>query len=174
MTKDPEKRKAEWASWYARNRDHVIAKAAKYRKKNREEINRKASERYYANHEATKARLKAAYHADRESRIVKMREWRTENPEAYRLAVMKSFIKRRYGLSWEAYQKILKTQKTCRLCGARPDGKGRNGSQLCVDHCHTSGKFRALLCRNCNSMLGLSRDNPKLLRKAAAYLEAHK
>lgn len=42
------------------------------------------------------------------------------------------------------------------------------------DHCHTTGKFRGLLCVKCNTMLGFAYDNPTRLREAADYLEEHR
>jgi hypothetical protein len=43
-----------------------------------------------------------------------------------------------------------------------------------VDHCHTTGEVRAVLCLLCNTMLGAARDNPETLRAAAKYLELFK
>ena len=43
-----------------------------------------------------------------------------------------------------------------------------------IDHCHTTGEVRALLCSTCNSMLGFAKDNPALLRAGALYLEIFK
>ena len=40
-----------------------------------------------------------------------------------------------------------------------------------LDHCHTSGKIRWLLCNHCNRGLGAFKDSPVLLRKAGAMLE---
>lgn len=42
---------------------------------------------------------------------------------------------------------------------------------LSVDHDHISGHVRGLLCRNCNSAIGLLRDDPELIRRAANYVE---
>lgn len=42
-----------------------------------------------------------------------------------------------------------------------------------ADHCHRTGVVRAWLCVPCNAGLGMFRDNPDALRRAAAYLEAH-
>lgn len=41
------------------------------------------------------------------------------------------------------------------------------------DHDHKTGKFRAVLCHQCNTGLGMYKDNPDLLRRAALYLELH-
>jgi nitrate/TMAO reductase-like tetraheme cytochrome c subunit len=42
---------------------------------------------------------------------------------------------------------------------------------LDVDHCHTTGKVRGILCRSCNIGLGHFMTDPALLRAAADYLE---
>jgi len=42
-----------------------------------------------------------------------------------------------------------------------------------VDHCHVTGAVRALTCRECNTMIGMAREMPHILRSAAAYLEHH-
>jgi hypothetical protein len=43
--------------------------------------------------------------------------------------------------------------------------------RLAIYHCHTTGKVRGLLCVNCNLAIGLLKDNPDLLNKAASYLK---
>jgi hypothetical protein len=54
----------------------------------------------------------------------------------------------------------------CAICG-RPPGPG---SRLNVDHDHSTGQVRKLLCRPCNQGLGFFRDDPTLLDAAASYL----
>ena len=46
-------------------------------------------------------------------------------------------------------------------------------ARLAVDHCHVKGSVRKLLCKSCNNGLGLFKDNPELLEKAADYLRNH-
>jgi hypothetical protein len=54
----------------------------------------------------------------------------------------------------------------CQVCGS--SGSNR---RLSVDHDHTSGKVRGLLCASCNFAIGNMGDDPDKLRAAANYLE---
>ena len=45
------------------------------------------------------------------------------------------------------------------------------GTKICVDHNHTTGKIRGLLCHKCNSMLGYIKESPLTLQRAVAYLQ---
>jgi hypothetical protein len=64
----------------------------------------------------------------------------------------------------------------CFLCGSEGFlmDTSKHSEKLVVDHCHSTGKVRKLLCHNCNRALGLFQDNPEVLRKAANYLEDFK
>jgi hypothetical protein len=44
---------------------------------------------------------------------------------------------------------------------------------LVVDHNHTTNKIRALLCSNCNLILGHAKDNKEILIKLSEYLEKY-
>jgi hypothetical protein len=55
----------------------------------------------------------------------------------------------------------------CSICKQKP----KDGNRLHIDHDHTTGEVRGLLCQEHNMMLGLAYDNPKILRAAATYLE---
>jgi hypothetical protein len=74
---------------------------------------------------------------------------------------------RKYGLSEEAYDQMIARQEgACALCG-RPYDKPN------VDHNHTTGEVRDLLCTLCNLGLGAFLDSPELLEQAAVYLRVH-
>ena len=78
-----------------------------------------------------------------------------------------SRLRSNYGLSIEDYNALLAQQGgACAICRKQPE------QRLCVDHCHVTKKVRRLLCRRCNLGIGYFRDDPGLLRLAAAYLEA--
>lgn len=48
----------------------------------------------------------------------------------------------------EVYDKYLHTTH-CELCNVELEDKN-NRNQKCMDHCHTTGQFRNIVCRNCN------------------------
>jgi hypothetical protein len=72
-------------------------------------------------------------------------------------------LQRAYGISTEQYNKMAK--HGCAICG---DTK----SKLCVDHCHSTGRVRGILCTTCNTGLGMFKDNKQVLEKAIAYLSS--
>lgn len=74
------------------------------------------------------------------------------------------------GWSEEAYDLAVIAQgNRCAVCGQSPKGRGRHGV-LQADHCHATRRTRALLCGQCNHVLGLVGDQSELLQRAADYL----
>lgn len=68
----------------------------------------------------------------------------------------------------EQFQALVAAQNgRCALCGKVPP-------KLHVDHCHDTGRVRALLCSTCNTGLGKFGDDPVRLEAAAAYLRGLK
>lgn len=87
----------------------------------------------------------------------------------------KSLLKTKYGLSLEEYYDLEeKQQHCCAICGTHKEKLipyHKEGSVLCVDHCHNTQKVRGLLCFSCNLMLGYSKDNTNILLNAIKYLD---
>ena len=81
-----------------------------------------------------------------------------------------------YGITLSQYERLLaKGNGVCWIChrqGMRKRQKQTLYSvSLDVDHDHSSGMIRGLLCNNCNSGVGYFDDNPEILKAAIAYLE---
>jgi Recombination endonuclease VII len=74
-------------------------------------------------------------------------------------------LKRRYGISRADYAALLARQGgVCAICGKPPE------KTLCVDHCHSTGRIRGLLCRKCNFGLGCYAEDQAAMIAALAYL----
>lgn len=87
-----------------------------------------------------------------------------------------SRLENRYGLDRGEWQRMFDAQDgKCALCGVEQKGWNRFGDTrpLVVDHSHTTGKARALLCGDCNTAIGRFGDDPAKLRAAADYLDKH-
>lgn len=74
---------------------------------------------------------------------------------------------RKYGLEPGEYDRILERQGGgCAIC-KQPCARER---RLSVDHCHSTGRVRGLLCQNCNAAIGMFKDDTALLFRAIDYL----
>ena len=73
--------------------------------------------------------------------------------------------KSRYGIEPEQYEAALDAcNYTCQICGERSRGR------LAIDHCHETGENRGLLCRSCNSAIGMLLHCEFRLENALEYL----
>lgn len=80
-------------------------------------------------------------------------------------------LKRLYGIGVAEYEAMFTSQGgVCAICGNPPSGNGSRQVHLHVDHDHSSGKIRQLLCHKCNMGLGAFGDDVDLLRAAVEYL----
>ena len=107
-------------------------------------------------------------HANRE--VQYKRRWYQARKEQMRRADME----RKYGITYEEYQQMHTAQRgLCAICQEPETRLNQNGETypLAIDHDHTSGKVRGLLCAMCNHGLGNFKDSPDLLRKAGDYLK---
>lgn len=85
------------------------------------------------------------------------------------------WLKTKYGLTWQEYEALYKQQGgCCATCGTKIDILKKDGTKdvACVDHCHTTGLVRGLLCNHCNRALGLVHDRRETLLKMVEYLDA--
>lgn len=91
------------------------------------------------------------------------------NPEKARAINRASDLKcnlvRRYGINGEQYEAMCLAQGgKCLICEA-------SGNRLGIDHDHKTQAVRGLLCRKCNMALGLFCEDPRIINRAAEYLD---
>lgn len=77
------------------------------------------------------------------------------------------YLRSTYKINLEIYKQMEDaTNGACYICNKK--------TKLVVDHDHSDGKVRGLLCHNCNVMLGHAKDNINVLLKAVDYLKTCK
>ncbi len=103
------------------------------------------------------------------------RQWFHANKERNKENRHRWNLANTYGLTPQDYLDMLAAQgDRCAICGLEePSAHGRTGTKfrLSVDHCHTTGRVRGLLCQKCNRAIGLLGDSVELLHKAIDYLQ---
>lgn len=139
--------------------------AAKWAKKNRTKCN-KSNKRYEDTHPEQVRKYRNDW---------KRKSREKTNPEILYKTDRKAKLKSLHSISIEEYSiLLLKQNGVCAICG-KPETETQKGRlrQLCVDHCHETGKIRGLLCSKCNKGLGQFLDDANLLLKASCYLRAN-
>lgn len=98
------------------------------------------------------------------------------NPKTQRARKLKSL----YRISEVDYSQMNEKQNgACAICKNPPKpgkdnrGKWQDTAFLNVDHSHSTGKVRGLLCSRCNKLLGAVEDSVEILRNAVVYLEGN-
>ncbi len=94
---------------------------------------------------------------------------KTKQPDSQR----EKNLKKVFGISVSEYESMLKEQGgSCKICGVPAEAeKLKTTKRLAVDHCHSTGRIRGLLCRKCNTGLGNFNDDINLMTKAINYLK---
>jgi hypothetical protein len=134
--------------YHALHREEVRARKRAHYQSNKEKIAVERKAYYEANKEKQKADAKAYYHLNREAQQA-----------------------RRYGLSLAQFRAMVMAQgNRCKCCGTL-FGMLRS-TRPNIDHCHTTGQVRGILCLQCNLLLGHAEDKPKILETCARYLKA--
>lgn len=139
-----------------------LSPQARWRKNNPEKV-KEIRDRYYAKN---KTQIN-----DRQ------REWRKANPNRKKPsseAIRNGHYKYKYGITLDEYNRLLTQQGgVCAICQESETSVKKNGeiASLCIDHCHTTGKVRGLLCRMCNSALGKFKESLVILDRAKSYLK---
>jgi hypothetical protein len=81
-------------------------------------------------------------------------------------------LKQAYGISHADYVEMLEKQNyKCACCGITNKYAGVKG--LVVDHNHTTGEIRELLCSQCNTALGLLKENEEVVSNMLEYIRKH-
>lgn len=141
--------------------------------------------------EGVRRALRRSYAKHRDQRIADSKAWqaahpdqhranaaayRERTPEMQRLWSRMARLKFEYGLSLDDYLVLWAAHEgMCGICGRSETHVARDGriQPLSVDHDHTTGEIRGLLCAYCNAELGKAEKRGNITRhpEYAEYLQ---
>lgn len=136
------------------------------------------------NGEKIKGYAKKRYPKIKEKKAKYNKEWREKNREHVveyyteknktdkaKDGKYQSKIKKNFGLSLDEYNKMFEAQNgRCKICDRH---QSEFNYRLGVDHNHTTGQIRGLLCKSCNSVIGYINDDSNIAKKMAEYLDEY-
>lgn len=97
----------------------------------------------------------------------RLRAWRRANPNAAKRLDKRRHLRAAYGISEDDVERMHEHQDgCCAICE-------RKTKRLLVDHCHTKGHVRALLCQTCNTFLGWYEKKADTIMRFQKYLATH-
>lgn len=97
------------------------------------------------------------------------KEWHAEYRKKNKSLFKNIDLKRKFGISLEEYEALANAQDfKCAIC---QKDQSEFKIKLAVDHNHETKAVRGLLCKDCNTGIGLFKDNPSLLLSAINYLK---
>ena len=154
--------------YYAKNKERIKEKSAKYYVDNKLKILKRLVETHKLNPFPARKRAKKFAQNNPERVKIYQKTWKERHPEKRKLYTRNSRI-RAYGIEPEEYYKLLEQQgNECAICKAKSTRRAMN-----IDHNHTTGKVRGLLCDGCNMSLGHI-ERKEWVEKANKYLSQYK
>lgn len=152
------------AAYYRNNKDLFATRSREYRSNNKKIVAARNARWQAENKDKVKEKAARYYSRHREEILMNYKENREDILWRKRIS---RFLKK-YKITEEEFNYMMFLQNgVCAICGDPPP----DGKLLCVDHEHESGEVRGLLCVRCNTAIGSLRDNPVVIRSAAAYLD---
>ena len=111
-------------------------------------------------------------------RSISHTRWALKNPQHQRVQAWRTQGIDMTNWSWARYLELLQAQDSkCLGCGrglvASKHAAPVGFEVAYVDHDHTTGRVRRLLCRGCNTALGGAGDSPATLRRLANMQEQY-
>lgn len=120
----------------------------------------------------TKLYKKNYFSKTKEKQLDKLKKWKKDNPDKVKSGNLRNF----YGITLEKYQEMATSQHNCcAICGKHEsnnikDGRNNKIRSLSVDHNHSTGRIRGLLCYHCNIAVGMLKDSITNAMKLVEYL----
>ncbi len=125
---------------------------------------------YKKNKKERHAYRKKYFIQNKEIILKKQKEYYNKNKEKIKKQRKNYQTIRKYGITLKERDIMLQKQDNkCAIC----KNNTFTGYDWSIDHSHLDGKTRGILCNRCNSLLGMAKDNIKILENAISYLQKY-
>jgi hypothetical protein len=122
--------------YYQKNKQRIIQRITNYNQKNKEK-HRECNKRYYQkNKEKIKLKDKQCNQTESSEKSKRIDKWKRRGLKLY-------------GYTYDEVYEYYLSVNICEVCEVKLNTNNKN--QKCMDHCHITGCFRWVLCRNCNT-----------------------
>lgn len=166
--------------YYNKNKDDVEFKTNRRRvRKEWEERKRREDPEYWAQRmEKIRQRANTTYKARIAASNKAYRERKKSDPEYVAKAALRGeqWKLRKYNLTQDQFREMeVRQNYLCAICKKSEEKiSTRTGTpnKLNVDHDHTTGKVRGLLCARCNCGLGYFQEDTAIMHGAIAYVKS--
>lgn len=112
---------------------------------------------------------------NKEQQALSCKNWYSKNKEKANLSGTNWHYKTNYGISYQQFLDLATKQgNICLICKRDLTFLEKKDSRAVLDHCHTTGKIRGVLCNSCNTALGKFKDSIDILQNAISYLKDSK
>lgn len=153
---------------YIDNKEVILADCKRYRALNKKRLREWHKQHHMENKDRMNLRSKKYYMDHKKELGEAGRQWKMNNKEKASVLNRKSHLKVKFGITPERYNEMFSEQEgRCAICGKHQE---ELKLVLGVDHDHSTGEIRGLLCGPCNRNIGSLKDDPDLLQKAIDYL----
>lgn len=165
-------------NYYQKNKERILSRGKIYYKESVENGSRaKYNSKKVVTHaeyqrQWRKKNIERVHLAEKERRIklkslgAKRRSYKKSEESSEKTKWRK--IEKSYGINKKRYTEMFNEQGgRCKICLKHQTEFNKN---LSIDHCHTSGVVRGLLCSFCNTGLGMFKDNLEIIESAKKYL----
>jgi hypothetical protein len=101
-------------------------------------------------------------------------KWIDENKDKKAKSNASWYYRTKHNITYEEFiERAAKQNNKCALCSIDLTFDKIQDSKAVMDHCHTTGVKRGVLCYACNLGLGKFKDNIEALQKSVNYLKEH-
>ena len=163
MEENKDRRKKVQKKYYAARKDYFRLKQKEWRNKNPERLKELKRQSYARNSDSAKATIKKYWNKNKESILEKAKQKYKNNPELYK----ERAIIYKYGITYKDKEEMYMSQDgKCLICNNQFPIQ-----DLHIDHNHNTNEVRGLLCPQCNTSLGLLKEDINTLMNMIDYIE---